>query len=121
MGLSPLAFGAPGAIVANIAHATPEVVAPAVATYAGIAAPAPVAVAAAAAPSREAVLTTIKLNPPRRVLPCRLKRTQSYSDLPIHPASQTVLPDLYLTQFPSPPFLAALHTFFCRAASVSPV
>lgn len=65
---------APGAIVANIAHATPTVAA----TYAGlpalagVAAPlayagaAPVAVAAplaAAAPSREAVLTTVKLNP----------------------------------------------------------
>jgi len=65
---------APGAIVANIAHAVPTVAA----TYAGLpyaglpaavaaplAAPA-VAVAAplaAAAPSREAVLTTIKLNP----------------------------------------------------------
>merc|ERR1739838_404203 len=65
---------APGAIVANIAHAVPTVAA----TYAGLpyaglpaavaaplAAPA-VAVAAplaAAAPSREAVLTTVKLNP----------------------------------------------------------
>lgn len=75
---------APGAIVANIAHATPTVAAtyaglPAVAgayaglpAVAGVAAPlayagaAPVAVAAplaAAAPSREAVLTTVKLNP----------------------------------------------------------
>merc|ERR1719187_451854 len=57
---APLAAGTPGAIVANIAHATPEVVAPAAVTYAGVA---PVAVAGAAAPSREAVLTTVKLNP----------------------------------------------------------
>merc|ERR1739838_1108034 len=62
---------APGAIVANIAHAVPTVAA----TYAGLpyaglpaavaaplAAPA-VAVAAPLAPSREAVLTTVKLNP----------------------------------------------------------
>merc|ERR1719187_941765 len=58
--ISPLVAGTPGAIVANIAHATPEVVAPAAVTYAGVA---PVAVAGAAAPSREAVLTTVKLNP----------------------------------------------------------
>merc|ERR1739838_864429 len=57
---------APGAIVANIAHAVPTVAA----TYAApLAAPAlaaaPLAAtyAAAAAPSREAVLTTVKLNP----------------------------------------------------------
>merc|ERR1711973_183848 len=64
---------APGAIVANIAHAAPTVAALPAATYAAapIALPAtyaaaPVAVAAplaAAAPSREAVLTTVKLNP----------------------------------------------------------
>merc|ERR1712027_94740 len=65
---------APGAIVANIAHAAPTVAALPAATYAALpaaaplAAPvtAPVAVAAplaAAAPSREAVLTTVKLNP----------------------------------------------------------
>jgi hypothetical protein len=68
---------APGAIVANIAHAAPTVAAlpaalpaaPLTATYAGLPATyaaAPVAVAAplaAAAPSREAVLTTVKLNP----------------------------------------------------------
>merc|ERR1712123_14350 len=69
---------APGAIVANIAHAAPTVAAPL--AYAGLGAPlayagaaplayagaAPLAYAAplaAAAPSREAVLTTIKLNP----------------------------------------------------------
>jgi hypothetical protein len=56
--VSPLAAAAPAAIVANIAHATPEVVAPAAVTYAAGAVP-----VAAAAPSREAVLTTIKLNP----------------------------------------------------------
>lgn len=62
--LSPLAFAAPGAIVANIAHATPEVVSPAAVTYAGLGLAAPIApLAVAAAPSREAVLTTIKLNP----------------------------------------------------------
>merc|ERR1712126_128212 len=61
--LAPLAVGAPADIVATINHATPEVVAPAV-TYAGIAAaPAAIAPVAAAAPSREAVLTTVKLNP----------------------------------------------------------
>merc|ERR1711962_212261 len=61
--LAPLAVGAPADIVATINHATPEVVAPAV-TYAGIAAaPAAIATVAAAAPSREAVLTTVKLNP----------------------------------------------------------
>lgn len=61
--LSALAFVAPSAIVADIAHATPEVVAPAV-TYAGLRLAAPIApLAVAAAPSREAVLTTIKLNP----------------------------------------------------------
>jgi len=78
---------APGAIVANIAHAAPTVAAPlayaglgAPLAYAGLGAPlayagaaplayagaAPLAYAAplaAAAPSREAVLTTIKLNP----------------------------------------------------------
>merc|ERR1711983_534694 len=65
---------APGAIVANIAHAAPTVAALPAATYAALpaaaplAAPvaAPVAVAAplaAAAPSREAVLSTVKLNP----------------------------------------------------------
>merc|ERR1711892_1299251 len=61
---------APGAIVANIAHGAPTVAAPL--AYAGLGAPlayagaAPLAYAAplaAAAPSREAVLTTIKLNP----------------------------------------------------------
>merc|ERR1711892_1442849 len=69
---------APGAIVANIAHAAPTVAAPL--AYAGLGVPlayagaaplayagaAPLAYAAplaAAAPSREAVLTTIKLNP----------------------------------------------------------
>merc|ERR1719490_343300 len=56
--VSPLAAAAPAAIVANIAHATPEVVAPAAVTYAAGAVP-----VAAAAPSREATLTTIKLNP----------------------------------------------------------
>jgi len=56
--VSPLAAAAPAAIVANIAHATPEVVAPAAVTYAAGAVP-----VAAAAPSREAVLTTVKLNP----------------------------------------------------------
>merc|ERR1719398_632960 len=56
--VSPLAAAAPAAIVANIAHATPEVVAPAAVTYAAGAIP-----VAAAAPSREATLTTIKLNP----------------------------------------------------------
>merc|ERR1719162_1047925 len=55
---------APGAIVANIAHAAPTIAA----TYAAFAAPAIAATyaaapLAAAAPSREAVLTTIKLNP----------------------------------------------------------
>merc|ERR1712157_310792 len=45
---------APGAIVANIAHAAPTVAALPAATYAAL---------AAAAPSREAVLTTVKLNP----------------------------------------------------------
>jgi len=65
---------APGAIVANIAHAAPTVAALPAATYAAapIAAPlaAPAVAAtyaaaplAAAAPSREAVLTTVKLNP----------------------------------------------------------
>merc|ERR1719195_1182769 len=52
--VSPLAAAA---IVADIAHATPEVVAPAAVTYAAGAVP------AVAAPSREAVLTTVKLNP----------------------------------------------------------
>merc|ERR1711931_314061 len=47
---------APGAIVANIAHAAPTVAALPAATYAA-------APPAAAAPSREAVLTTVKLNP----------------------------------------------------------
>merc|ERR1711936_1343758 len=56
--VSPLAAAAPASIVANIAHATPEVVAPAAVTYAAGAVP-----VAAAAPSREAVLTTVKLNP----------------------------------------------------------
>merc|ERR1712002_232797 len=59
---------APGAIVANIAHAAPTVAAlpaaavaaPLAATYAGLPVAAPLA---AAAPSREAVLTTVKLNP----------------------------------------------------------
>merc|ERR1712105_7478 len=66
---------APGAIVANIAHAAPTVAAlpaaavaaPLAATYAGLPATyagLPVAAPlAAAAPSREAVLTTVKLNP----------------------------------------------------------
>jgi len=75
---------APGAIVANIAHAAPTVAAlpaaavaaPLAATYAGLPAtyaglpaatyaglPAVAAPLAAAAPSREAVLTTVKLNP----------------------------------------------------------
>merc|ERR1712215_286579 len=67
---------APGAIVANIAHAAPTVAAlpaaaPLAATYAGLPAgvAAPLAATyaaaplAAAAPSREAVLTTVKLNP----------------------------------------------------------
>jgi hypothetical protein len=53
---------APGAIVANIAHATP-ITAPAPAlAYAGLPAVA-YAGAAPAAPAREAVLTTVKLNP----------------------------------------------------------
>ena len=56
--VSPIAAAAPAAIVADIAHATPEVVAPAAVTYAAGAVP-----VAAAAPSREATLTTIKLNP----------------------------------------------------------
>merc|ERR1711910_185550 len=56
--VSPLAAAAPAPIVANIAHATPEVVAPAAVTYAAGAVP-----VAAAAPSREAVLTTVKLSP----------------------------------------------------------
>merc|ERR1711988_709553 len=51
--VSPLAAAAPATIVADIAHATPEVVAPAAVTYAAGAVP-----VAAAAPSREAVLTT---------------------------------------------------------------
>jgi len=54
-----LLAAAPGAIVADIAHATPEVIAAPALTYAHAAA-VPVA---AAAPSREAVLTTVKLNP----------------------------------------------------------
>merc|ERR1712236_2335 len=65
---------APGAIVANIAHAAPTVAAlpaaavaaPLAATYAGLPATyagLPVAAPLAAAPSREAVLTTVKLNP----------------------------------------------------------
>merc|ERR1711931_396906 len=66
---------APGAIVANIAHAAPTVAALPAAAYAAapaIAAPlaAPATAAtyaaaplAAAAPSREAILTTVKLNP----------------------------------------------------------
>ena len=66
---------APGAVVANIAHAAPTVAALPAAAYAAapaIAAPlaAPAIAAtyaaaplAAAAPSREAVLTTVKLNP----------------------------------------------------------
>merc|ERR1711937_580800 len=62
---------APGAIVANIAHAAPTVAALPAAAYAAapaIAAPAIAATyaaapLAAAAPSREAVLTTVKLNP----------------------------------------------------------
>merc|ERR1711931_623837 len=64
---------APGAIVANIAHAAPTVAALPTATYAAapavaVAAPAVAATyaaapLAAAAPSREAVLTTVKLNP----------------------------------------------------------
>jgi len=62
----------PGAIVANIAHAVPTIAATyAAAPYAAAAIPAPavatpLAAAApvvAAAPSREAVLTTVKLNP----------------------------------------------------------
>jgi hypothetical protein len=61
-----LVAGAPGAIVSEIAHATPEVVAAPALAYAHAPAlayaHAPVA-AVAAAPSREAVLTTIKLNP----------------------------------------------------------
>jgi hypothetical protein len=66
--VSPLAAAAPAAIVANIAHATPQVVAPAAVTYAAGAYAAGAYAAgavpvAAAAPSREAVLTTIKLNP----------------------------------------------------------
>jgi len=52
-----LLAAAPGAIVADIAHATPEVIAAPAVTYAHAAA-VPVA-----APSREAVLTTVKLNP----------------------------------------------------------
>merc|ERR1719507_1581190 len=57
---------APGAIVANIAHAAPTVAALPAAHFAAPYAGPPVAVAAplaAAAPSREAVLTTVKLNP----------------------------------------------------------
>merc|ERR1711931_373302 len=59
---------APGAIVANIAHAAPPVPAPPAATYAALPAAAPLAAPvaaplAAASPSREAVLTTVKLNP----------------------------------------------------------
>merc|ERR1711881_447184 len=65
---------APGAIVANIAHAAPTVAALPAATYAALPAAAPLAAPAvaatyaaaplaAAAPSREAVLTTVKLNP----------------------------------------------------------
>jgi hypothetical protein len=61
--VSPLAAAAPAAIVANIAHATPQVVAPAAVTYAAGAYAAGAVPVAAAAPSREAVLTTIKLNP----------------------------------------------------------
>merc|ERR1712226_697459 len=56
--VSPIAAAAPAAIVADIAHAPPEVVAPAAVTYAAGAVP-----VAAAAPSREAVLSTVKLNP----------------------------------------------------------
>merc|ERR1740131_360474 len=51
--VSPLAAAAPATIVADISHASPEVVAPAAGAV-------PMA---AAAPSREAVLTTAKLNP----------------------------------------------------------
>merc|ERR1719162_989271 len=59
---------APGAIVANIAHAAPTIAATYAAFPAALAAPAIAATyaaapLAAAAPSREAVLTTIKLNP----------------------------------------------------------
>merc|ERR1719157_390803 len=59
---------APGAIVANIAHAAPTIAATYAAFPAPLAAPAIAATyaaapLAAAAPSREAVLTTIKLNP----------------------------------------------------------
>merc|ERR1711970_428185 len=65
---------APGAIVANIAHAAPTVAALPAATYAAAPIAAPLAASAvaatyaaaplaAAAPSREAVLTTVKLNP----------------------------------------------------------
>merc|ERR1712027_61181 len=59
---------APGAIVANIAHAAPTVAALPAATYAALPAAAPLAAPvaaplAAAAPSREAVLTTVELNP----------------------------------------------------------
>merc|ERR1712079_828988 len=57
----------PGAIVANIAHAVPTVAATyAAAPYAAAAVATPLAAAApvvAAAPSREAVPTTVKLNP----------------------------------------------------------
>jgi len=56
--VAPIAAAEPATIVADIAHATPEVVGPAAFTYAAGAFP-----VAAAAPSREAVLTTIKLNP----------------------------------------------------------
>ena len=56
--VAPIAAAEPATIVADIAHATPEVVGPAAVTYAAGAVP-----VAAAAPSREAVLTTIKLNP----------------------------------------------------------
>ena len=56
--VSPLAAAAPATIVADISHASPEVVAPAAVTNAAGAVP-----MAAAAPSREAVLTTAKLNP----------------------------------------------------------
>merc|ERR1711931_399381 len=61
---------APGAIVANIAHAAPTVAALPAAAYAAaplavpaVAATYAAAPLAAAAPSREAVLTTVKLNP----------------------------------------------------------
>merc|ERR1712079_101832 len=56
----------PGAIVANIAHAVPTVAATYAAAPYAAAVATPLAAAAhvvAAAPSREAVLTTVKLNP----------------------------------------------------------